>query len=227
MPPVLSVEARDGLIELATLDDSQFGCLTKAIAERKPGMYPNEAAWWPREIEGVPPPVFRRILDAILTIRWSIVSRGGSPSEESIADIVDQAAARGRLEPATVERLKGRVRGLNSIQSLAVSSRAYFLAFANPHSLIRSRVVTDIRTVFESAKSTEIMGALVLHSLQMECAAGGGDVEDIYVTLDSRDVNNLIEQLQRAQAKGEVIAATLRRVDVEVLPATVSEETQV
>lgn len=219
LTPRLPRNARHGIIEVSKLDEAQFGALVDAISKLPPAMYPNEKSWWPKDVDGVPRASLEEIVDSVLILRWIASDKGDLLSDSSLGDILDQVASDENLQPEIADIVKSRTLALASIPSIVISSRAFFLALSNPNSLVNSRIITDIRMVFKDGTSTDLCGAVILHNLKMSFASHNGDADDMSVTMDSRDLQKLIEQLQRAQQKSEVLAKMLSQTNVPLIPA--------
>lgn len=85
---------------------------------------------------------------------------------------------------------------------LETMSKARELLFEFQCVLRRSALLTDVRPVY-NREATRIDGALILHTLSLDYIEGDS-WRQIHLTLSPKDVETLIDQLQRAQRKQQV-----------------------
>src|SRR5215210_3823930 len=92
---------------------------------------------------------------------------------------------------------------LLDVDKFMVIARAGNLSLENEHSLTDTRVITDIRPVFEEENpKASPRGAVIVHTLKIRYRANN-EVREFFVTLDDNDVSELSEQLERASSKAE------------------------
>lgn len=148
-------------------------------------------------------------------------------SEESVPEVAE-GIARG-MEEVVSRRLKSseeqrdsfqaRLAELLSINSLSVIVRAGGLFFENEHSLRQTRIITDIRPVFEQEhRQAPPKGAVIVHTLKVSYWADG-EAKDFFVALDSGDIRKLLEQLEWADSKAESLKAVLDAAQVPYIDA--------
>ena len=119
-----------------------------------------------------------------------------------------------RLSPEDRPHFEERLAELLSIDSLVVVVRAARLSIESEHSLQEVRIVTDTRPVFE-AEDPEAAprGAIVLHTLKIRYW-GDNSHKNFFVTLDSRGLSELRDQLDRADSKAESLKSILKAAQV-------------
>jgi hypothetical protein len=71
----------------------------------------------------------------------------------------------------------------------------------------KSRTITDIRPVF-STEIDSVEAALIIHTLRIHYHIGAAH-KDFYVALDTNDLQQLIDVLERAKVKAEKLKAML------------------
>lgn len=106
-------------------------------------------------------------------------------------DVTFEVLRKNFLSILNVRQVYASVKGLNL---LGESDRLY----------IRSKIVTDVRPVFDEDLGNPIAAAVVLHTLKLSVRKNGVN-ENIYVTLDSMDLLDLKGLVERAIKKAEVI----------------------
>jgi len=81
------------------------------------------------------------------------------------------------------------------------------------------RILTDVRPVFEpSAPEAAPAGAVIVHTLKISYR-GDNSAKDFFVALDSEDVRQLTEQLERARSKAESLKSVLKAAEVPYIDA--------
>lgn len=96
--------------------------------------------------------------------------------------------------------------------NLMISAKFSELAYNRQNILHYSKILTDIRPVFDQAGGA-IKGLIVTHSLVIHYSAGlGGDVQEMHLTLDWRDVAALRDECNRADSKAECIKNSMKEL---------------
>lgn len=98
--------------------------------------------------------------------------------------------------------------------SLWMMAKAEVLSQEYGAVLIRSSVIADTRFVFDK-DGTKPIGGLVAHTLVLEYQDADYGRKRQFMLLDKRDINILIEQLQRAAIKQESIASSLNESGIQ------------
>lgn len=147
--------------------------------------------------------------------------------ELAISDVVQSIAQ--AMEESSSERIKllsedraafeSRLANLLNVEQLNVTARAGLLSLENEHSLQEARVLTDVRPIFgpENPEAAP-KGAVIVHTLKISYL-GDNDVKNFFVALDTKDVRDLLEQLERADAKAESLKKMLKTAGVSYLDA--------
>lgn len=147
-------------------------------------------------------------------------------SEAAISDIVGgvvQAMGEGGLEglgppPEERTRFEDRLAELLSVSQLNETARAGRLLLENEHSFQETRVVTDIRPVFDLENpEAPPKGALIVHMLKIVYRTDNNTTKDFFVALDTKDVRVLLEQLERANAKAESLKPVLKAAGMDYI----------
>ena len=132
--------------------------------------------------------------------------------EESASDALKSSPEeRGAFESRLVELL--------GVDSLSVLARAGGLLLENEHTLLRARIVTDIRPVFEpNSPEAPPEGAVIVHMLKITYL-DDNETREFFVALDTNDVSELSKQLERANLKAESLKSILAGTDVRYMDA--------
>jgi hypothetical protein len=132
---------------------------------------------------------------------------------ESVGQDVEFLANKDKIERFR-ERLVTLLDVLENIgHSLDISAKAYGLLIEHEKIFSDSRIVTDIRPVFDLNTETKIEAAILIHSLKIQYKDMEG-TKEFYVLLDSDDLDNLYEQINIAMLAMENGLASLVQVKI-------------
>lgn len=99
---------------------------------------------------------------------------------------------------------------------LSVTSKAIDVVRDHERIFTRSRILTDMRPIFESDLEKGPAGIAIVHMLKIEYADLEGKHE-FFVALDSIDLEQLREQLDRADKKAKAIGLMLNKANISYL----------
>lgn len=124
------------------------------------------------------------------------------PNEEIRSSSGDREPFRERLTEAL------------NVDPLRVIARAAGLLFEHEHNATQTRVITDIRPIFEQENpQSPPIGAAIVHTLKVSYLADNEE-KSFFVALDTNDVQELSEQLERANSKAESLRSVLEAARV-------------
>jgi len=89
-----------------------------------------------------------------------------------------------------------------SSRDLTLSAKALDLIFDFEKFCLNSRIITDIRPVFDDERN-RIVGGIVMHTLRIEYRADDGRHKTISIELDDRDIERLAHSCMDANKKME------------------------
>lgn len=101
--------------------------------------------------------------------------------------------------------------------SILVSAKAHQLAYSHERSLVRSRLITDVRPVFDKS-GDNILESVVTHTLAIQYTDGLGQQSMITFILDTDDIEGLRIACERAVRKAQAVAKQLPTLKATVLP---------
>ena len=127
---------------------------------------------------------------------------------KAVADAPELAEASGTAFGATLEALL-------SANPLSRAAKALDLATAYERELHISRVLTDIRPVFDDKVAGAPVGVVIVHQLELR-AFVRGRLESMYVGMLADDVIELRAQLDRAVEKDEALRDMMARAGVAI-----------
>ena len=117
----------------------------------------------------------------------------------------DQLQAYNELLP-TIERA---LEQLSPDSGLMVSAKTTRLAYERQNVLHKSRILTDLRPVFNESAS-EIKDMILTHSLVLYYSDGAKEPQELHLTLDWRDIAQLREACDRADLKSKRILELMK-----------------
>lgn len=106
-------------------------------------------------------------------------------------------------------------------RDLVIAAKAVDLIFDFEKFCLNSRIITDIRPVFDDERN-RIVGGIIMHTLRVEYRADDGSRRNISIELDSRDIDRLARSCEDAARKMER-AKSLFRDNLELPFITATE----
>ena len=114
----------------------------------------------------------------------------------------------------TFSRFKERLIRLLSIDRVELIAKTYDLLTAHARTFIKARIISDIRPVFGESTETTPQTAIITHMLNITYHKDH-DRREFVVALDTRDIQKLIDTLERAKAKTETLKSVIASTDME------------
>ena len=99
---------------------------------------------------------------------------------------------------------------LLSLKTIGATFKALGLLTEYDKIFVDTRIITDIRLVFDDNLSDKIETGIIVHNLRIEYHKGKTTHEEIFLTLDNNDLKKLKEQILRAEKKEKSIKSNLR-----------------
>ena len=93
---------------------------------------------------------------------------------------------------------------LDKISPLALSAKAFNLLSENKTTFIESRIISDIRLVFDNDIIKKNRLAVLVHNLKI-VTTENDERKEFYFSLDTNDLKMLKTQIERAEKKDELI----------------------
>lgn len=121
------------------------------------------------------------------------------------------------LAPERHDDFRVRLMELLELEPLNVIAKAGGLSVESERSLAETRILTDVRPIFEPDNpQARITGAVIIHTLKVRYRTDD-ESKSIYITLTADDVRKLSEQLQRANTKAESLKSVLEAAQVDYI----------
>lgn len=212
---------RKGLQCLAQLTDDAVNGLFAAMATYPVKLYPTDLDVFKHiceQTKGVSEDDTKLVLDVLMSM-YPVMTSSTKPLKEFVSEIVasmrDHASAdEPALDDMHLARLNDALLRLLKVPSLSLAVKATGILLQNERSLIASRILTDMRPVFD-IDSNDIGGGLVIHTLILEYIAENDETpKQFFVSLDSDDIEDLIRNLERAKQKNTKLKNLLTAASV-------------
>lgn len=111
-------------------------------------------------------------------------------------------------------RLSGLLKTLEDIAlPLDISDKAFDLIIEHERIFSDSRIVTDIRPIFDSKTERKIETTILVHTLRIRYNDAQGNKE-FYVGLDSEDLDNLQAQITVAIRNRDTLESALKKAQI-------------
>jgi hypothetical protein len=165
----------------------------------------------------------------IATGLWNIknLQRHLGVDTKSLIETISSSLKLQPLPSWQAENLKGWPEASQAIASaldlvtddhpLLVSAKTSVLAYTQEHLLTNTRIITDVRPVFDTA-GQRILETVIVHTLALHYVNEAQDRTMIALSLDLGDVIELRKQCERAERKAKVVAEALKTLNPVVLP---------
>jgi hypothetical protein len=135
-----------------------------------------------------------------------------------ISDAIDQSEFVGLPFPnqESREAFEALLTQILHIEFLGLTAKAISLVYEQDHIVHGTpRVMTDIRPVFGSVpeENMSVQGAMVTYTLKLEYHEGA-ETTELFVALNPRQVDQLIDTLERAKSKAGSLKEWVDRSDI-------------
>ncbi|MEH2274361.1 MAG: hypothetical protein V7K40_06010 [Nostoc sp.] len=152
------------------------------------------------QTQKVDAPTAVKIVDTLVSLRQ--LNKDEKLSNEAIVILISESLEKDTEFVVTTElrerfrkRLSSLLQALESIAfSLDISDKASNLLIEHERIFSDSRIVTDIRPVFDSETERKVEAAILIHTLKIQYRDIEG-IKEFYIALDSDDLDNLYEQI--------------------------------
>lgn len=104
-----------------------------------------------------------------------------------------------------------------SAPKLVLVAKKFDLQSAYDEVLQASRVLTDLRPLFDDSSEALPLGSIVVHTLQLTTHSGTAGVQDTFVAADDEDLQDLREQIDRAITKARQLRTALIGTELSVV----------
>jgi len=123
-----------------------------------------------------------------------------------------------KLNGPSYGQFKGTLIKLLSGKLLSISTKAKSIIFEHDHVFGRTRVITDIRSIFGDDIGNQPVASVIVHMLKIHYIQDQQH-KDLFLALDTADIKVLINLLQQAQEKAESLKTVLKSAHIPYIDA--------
>lgn len=212
----ISSKRLNGLSRIAELRDEEVKELFSAMATYPLCLYPTDEGIFRKisdQITTIEDKDALLILDTLLSLQHALSSSNKSINMfigDVATSLADQAqSGESLLKEEQLPQLQITLEQLLRVPSVSLAAKATSLLFENERSLLNSRILTDVRPVFDVA-TNDVGGGLIIQTLKLEYVSEADNhPKEFFVSLDSDDIEDLINNLERAKLKADKLKELL------------------
>jgi hypothetical protein len=209
---------RPGLEKLAVLDNEVFVKLLDVMKNSPPTLHIEDIASLAYKEHSIDREDASDIVRSILSL-YSFRETEYFSTNQLVVEISEalQSELSDELSRKTITQLQKRLLEFLEIRGpLEIASKAADLIVEHENVFSSSRVLTDLRPIFKPEVKDGIGGALISHILKIDYENINGTQESFFA-LDLGDIEQLLEQLERALEKDESLKRLLEKSNIPYL----------
>jgi len=204
------------LSKLVDLDDASFSEFSKALSETMPPLGRDKyVSLLTSKLPRLNGRDLSRLLHTIIALYRVKEKIGLSPIKMAslIKESAEESQEHGSLfQNNRGDTLENRLANLLSFNNtLGLGTKCVLAMLDNDRVCVDAEISTDIRPVFDEAKETFIAGA-INHELQI--TLHGENQSDLHITLDDNDLQELKEEIEKAQKRSVKLKAFLKQSNI-------------
>jgi hypothetical protein len=139
------------------------------------------------------------------------------PGESFAKALVDATRTLGLFMGEDEDKVLARIMPLFSISSLEQEEKAHVLEREHACLFHEAKVLTDIRPIFGLDIDAEPEGTIIGHTLKIVYHTGFREHKELFLALDTKDLRQLAETVERATAKDRSLKNLLSNKGLRVL----------
>ncbi len=214
-------EYKDGFVAIRGLEEDQVRELVAAFKDEPATLNRAEVQKRLQAKTSIPPGDLASILEALI----SLYALRDSVDEELpvfvevISGMINQSSIEELAFASEKERehFEAKLFQLLSIGSLDIAARATDVLYERERTIHgKPRIFTDLRPIFEPGPEPSPRGAAIVHTLKISYHEDR-QVRELFVALDTENVNELIGVLERANSKAEALKEFLSDTDLQYI----------
>lgn len=211
----------DHVKALVHLDSSNLQRLAEAFGTAAPTMRPEQLIYRVAARANEDRKLVTQLFELSANLYYVRLQGGQSPSEftDAFMSALDEHQA---IEKDILRKNENAVRSfveqvVQLDKVIGVTSKALdvLVQAANPVALCR--IVTDFRPVYSPKTPDEISSGFILHTLKISAYDSVDRESDHYFSLDSSDLRQLKEAVERALLKESTLRAVVHEADIDCL----------
>jgi hypothetical protein len=211
-----------GIVNIIRLSEESVGALAKALANVEISIDPEEMAKHiSSNISSIPLEQLSTIIDTLYSI-YHFREFSGFGLSRFLNDLIEGIATSSypELDNKNIDYdiLRARFEKLLNINSIRIVSKAARLQTDGERLYCSSKILSDIRPVFNEDPSIRPIGAVITHTLKIVYHSGK-DLEEFHVVLDSYELETLKDVIVRACIKDETLRTLMEETNLKNLGA--------
>jgi hypothetical protein len=211
-------EALPDLKKIAQTTEEVFNSLISAITETTPTLRPIQ---FEKEIAAKVKSISSEELRSILGTTFFLyrLKEKADVSPKEFSEAVSNSTAVSQSDDLSLEQKDGLKKRLELLlgldKPLGVTAKALDVMTHHENIFYSARIFSDIRPVF-SEKPATVSAAVIIHNLQIGFGHSGSR-QEIYFALDTNDIQELKEVIERAEQKTIALKSIIAKADVPYL----------
>ncbi len=214
---------RAGFAKIIGLEDPPFQELLSVLREEPPALdYVELALQIAPKVSAVSEDDIEDILETLDSLYAARVRFALPVADfaEAVRRAVEQSDTEElRLPEGNGGRLGERLTQLLDINALDATRKALDVLLEHEHTFHGARIMTDIRPIFGPSTGDDPTGAVIVHMLKLGYHDESEDVKEIYLALETGDIDILIDMFRRAKSKADSLKRVLKRARVPYIDA--------
>ena len=219
--------AQRALVSFAQLNAEQYAELINALDQASPDLYQGNLVAFVQERVTLNSDLLRRIVRVLLELS-STRLRNSINIEAFVDDIIESLKTDFDEENKSPlpdwEQLKSRLSEALQYKQVIITAKAFAVMTEQGHIYCNqhARILTDIRPVFADDVDAAPSAAVIVHTLKVAYHEGE-EIKDIYIALDSKDLHELRNLIDRADKKAEALRNVITNAKMQYLDPEVHE----
>jgi hypothetical protein len=217
---VVPARFQGGLLKVGQLSEEAYSQLFESL-KRAPELSSSAelVAWMTDEVPAIASNDLKSMLVALAST--ARVQRNAEAELAKFAVDVWQSLL--KTNPSDVKNLDGgsfrkRMASLIGLSSLELTSyKAASLRREVDKSFCRSKIFTDLRSVFKDKVDDAPAVMVLIHNLQIGYHDVSGEHRNFYVSLDTAELDKLKQTIDRARKKAKVLESALKTANITVI----------
>lgn len=196
---------KDGFVSLIKLSSEEIDLLTQIISSAKIGQGVYKIAEENTgKIASLDNVDFKKVLFSLSSL-VDIFIESKEDAELFSTDFSQSYREEFRAPNEEVDKLKTYLlKILPNFRSVKLTTKAKYLLNETPNRILESRIISDIRIVFDDKTETKSQHAIVVHNLRLRYQTDSS-MESFFISMDLDELTKLKETVERAIKKDEDI----------------------
>lgn len=154
----------------------------------------------------IPAAEISRILHGLLFMR-ATAARSATDVATDVVESLDSKLTE-TTDGVSLAEFGDYLKEIFSAKNLYLSVKGSTLAAEYERLLSETKIITDIRPIFENAEENSVLGYVLMHTLKLSIE-GSDSEEDICIALTDGLLSELGLQIERARRKSDTLASSL------------------